>query len=121
MVHKSSLRLLRNSGAPSALKQIVHKSSSLYSLFNFVIYNSVGCAFFTKIRILEYEHTVIKAFADLVIFRAIAGNITSYCWEIFAHLKGSIPCHSRDFFQLQLGIGPALFSLQLLVYSISQV
>ena len=33
--------LLRNSGAPSALKQIVHKSSYLYSLFHSVIYNSV--------------------------------------------------------------------------------
>ena len=30
--------LLRNSGAPSALK---HKSSSLYTLFHSVIYNSV--------------------------------------------------------------------------------
>ena len=35
--------LLRNSGAPSALKQIVHKSSYLYSLFHSVIYNSVNC------------------------------------------------------------------------------
>ena len=34
-------RLLKNSGAPSALKQIVHKSSSLYTLFHSVIYNSV--------------------------------------------------------------------------------
>ena len=34
-------RLLRNSGAPSALKQIVHKSSSLYTLFHSVFYNSV--------------------------------------------------------------------------------
>ena len=33
--------LLRNSGAPSALKQIVHKSSYLYSLFHSVIFNSV--------------------------------------------------------------------------------
>ena len=34
-------RLLRNSGAPSALKHIVHKLSSLYTLFPSVIYNSV--------------------------------------------------------------------------------
>ena len=34
-------RLLRNSGAPFALKHIVHKSSSLYTLFLSVIYNSV--------------------------------------------------------------------------------
>ena len=34
-------RLLRNSGAPSAFKQIVHKSSSLYTLFHSAIYNSV--------------------------------------------------------------------------------
>ena len=33
--------LLRNSGAPSTLNQIVHKSSYLYSLFHSVIYNSV--------------------------------------------------------------------------------
>ena len=32
---------LRNSGATSALKQIVHKSSSLYTLFHSVIYNSM--------------------------------------------------------------------------------
>ena len=33
--------LLRNSGPPSALKQIVHTSSYLYSLFHSVIYNYV--------------------------------------------------------------------------------
>ena len=31
-------RLLRNSGAPSVLKQIMHKSSSLYTLFHSVIF-----------------------------------------------------------------------------------
>ena len=34
--------LLRNSGAPSALKKIVDTSSYLCSLFHSVIYNSVG-------------------------------------------------------------------------------
>ena len=38
---KVALPQWRNSGAPSALKQIVHKLSSLDTLFHSVIYNSV--------------------------------------------------------------------------------
>ena len=30
-------------------------------------------------------YTVIQVFAGLVIFAAVAGNITSYSWEIFVH------------------------------------
>ena len=37
----STSRFLGNSGALSVLKQIVHKSSSLYRLFHSVIFNSV--------------------------------------------------------------------------------
>ena len=37
--------LLRNSDAPSALKHIVHKLSSLYAFFHSVIYNSVGVSY----------------------------------------------------------------------------
>ena len=37
--------LLRNSGPPSALMHIVHKSSSLYTLFHSVIYNYVQCTY----------------------------------------------------------------------------
>ena len=36
---------------------------------------------------LHSTYSVIKAFAGLVIFRAIAGNITSYSCEIFGHLN----------------------------------
>ena len=34
-----------------------------------------------------HSHTVIKAFGGLVIYRAIAGNITSYSREIYSQLK----------------------------------
>ena len=48
---------------------------------------------------------MIKAFGGLVIFRAIAGNITSYSREIYAPLKslllhGLFPSYSRIFPQL---------------------
>ena len=46
------------------------------------------------------DYTVIKAFGGLVIFRAVAGNITSYSREIYAPLKASNPCYSMVFSQL---------------------
>ena len=39
----------RLTGAPSALKQIVHKSSYLYSLFHSVIFNSVMEPYFSDL------------------------------------------------------------------------
>ena len=49
-------RFLGNSGALSALNQIVHKSSSLQRLFHSVIFNSV--IIYNKIKNWETKNTV---------------------------------------------------------------
>ena len=51
-----------------------------------VLKNVSTCFQFQLENLLGIFCTVIKAFAGLAIVPAIAGNITSYCRKMFAHL-----------------------------------
>ena len=71
---------LGNSGALSALKQIVHKSSSLYILFHSVIFNSVVLTFFWDHMVLEdNEWDCVRFYAGIGIFTWLTSFSQSHC------------------------------------------